>query len=73
MDETKKTKPGCCCCSAAKPEDSETKTTDAGDGQRRGFLGMLIAAGLGICALAVPAGAGILSVLTPMRWKSQAG
>lgn len=71
MDEpqkNKENKSSCCCCSAAgdKKPSAEGKP-------RRGFLGLLAAGGLGLIALAAPVGAGILSVLSPMRWKSQAG
>ncbi|MGD9126336.1 MAG: Rieske 2Fe-2S domain-containing protein [Planctomycetia bacterium] len=60
----------CCSCSVSKPKSQEP----AAEGKpRRGFLGMLIAAGFGTVALAAPIGAGIASLLSPLRWKSQAG
>lgn len=68
MSEEKKIETTGCCCSVSKP-----KKPDANDTTRRGVLGMLIAAGFGIAALAIPIGTGIFSVLSPMRWKSQTG
>lgn len=72
MSKNKKTKPNAC-CSVDKSNKSKGSQNGDGDKPRRTFLGMLIAGGLGACALAVPIGAGVLSILSPMRWKSQVG
>ena len=67
-NENEEKKPCCCCCS-----ETSSKESNSSGPQRRGVLGMLIAGGFGLAALAAPIGAGIFSVLSPMRWKSQAG
>lgn len=58
-----KTSRACCCATAGGPKD----------GCRRGFLGTMIALGAGAVALLVPALAGLVAFLNPLRQKSEAG
>jgi menaquinol-cytochrome c reductase iron-sulfur subunit len=57
-------KNACCCCGS-----SQTSTVDS----RRGIVAKAIAALVGAVAVGVPAVAGLVSFLNPLRIKSQAG
>jgi len=54
----------CCCCESQPPPNGEN---------RRGFFGRVIALCCGALALLVPATAGVVAFLNPLRQKSRSG